>query len=159
MTKLWRIAGETRAYRAEDMSGAGAAKFPGRWNDEGQRVLYTATSLALAALETAAYVDAHGLPLNRHVVSIEVPASVWKARIQLAVADLPGGWDAVPAGLASVRIGAQWLRGGDSAILLVPSVIVPEEYNALINPEHRDAKKLRATAGRKFQYNVVFRAP
>jgi len=157
--KLWRIAGETRAYRADDMSGAGAAKYPGRWNDDGQRVLYTATSLALAALETAAYVDAHGLPLNRHVVSIEVPAAVWKARIQFTPQDLPGGWDAVPAGMASVRIGSQWLTSLASAIALVPSVIVPEEYNALINPEHRDAKKLRATTGRKFQYNVVFRAP
>jgi RES domain-containing protein len=125
--KLWRIAGETRAYRADDMSGAGAAKSPGRWNDDGQRVLYTATSLALAALETAAYVDAHGLPLNRHVVSIEVPAAVWKARIQFTPQDLPGGWDAVPAGMASVRIGSQWLTSLASAIALVPSVIVPEE--------------------------------
>lgn len=157
--RLWRIATETRAYRADDMSGAGAAKYPGRWNDDGQRVLYTATSLALAALETAAYVDAHGLPLNRHVVSIEVPAAVWKARVQFTPHDLPGGWDAVPAGQASVRVGAQWLSSQASAILLVPSVIVPEEYNALINPEHRDAKKLRATAGRRFHYNVLFRAP
>jgi RES domain-containing protein len=156
--KLWRIAGETRAYPANDLSGAGAAKYPGRWNDDGQRVLYTATSLALAALETAAYVDAHGLPLNRHVVSIDVPAAVWKARIQLLPEDLPGGWDAVPAGMASVRVGAQWLASGASALLLVPSVIVPEEYNALINPEHRDARRLRAVTGRRFQYNVVFRS-
>lgn len=155
--KLWRIATETRAYRADDLSGAGAAARPGRWNDDGQRVLYTATSLALAALETAAYVDAHGLPLNRHVVSIEVPAAVWKARLQLSPQELPGAWDAVPAGMASVRIGSQWLASQASAILLVPSVIVPEEYNALINPEHRDAKKLRATTGRRFHYNVLFR--
>ena len=51
--KLWRIAAETRQYAADDLSGAGAARHPGRWNDVGEPVLYTAPSISLAVLETA----------------------------------------------------------------------------------------------------------
>jgi len=61
---LWRIATETRSYRADDLSGAGAAISPGRWNDTGEPVLYTAPSIALAVLETAAHLDDAGLPLR-----------------------------------------------------------------------------------------------
>lgn len=62
---LWRIAADTRRYAADDLSGGGAAAYPGRWNDEQQPVLYTAPTIAIAVLETAAHLDDHGLPLNR----------------------------------------------------------------------------------------------
>ena len=73
---LWRIAAETRKYGADDLSGAGAAKSPGRWNDDGQPALYTAPTIAIAVLETAAHVDDSGLPLNRYLVQIDVPDAV-----------------------------------------------------------------------------------
>jgi len=154
---LWRIAAETLRYPADDLSGAGAAKSPGRWNDEGQSVLYTAPTIAIAVLETAAHVDDSGLPLNRYLVKIEVPAAVWAAKAVKEVSELPVGWDAIPAGRVSVQAGADWLRAVSSLILLVPSVIVPEEQVALINPLHPDAKKLSATIVRRFEYNRLFR--
>lgn len=154
---LWRIAAETRKYGADDLSGAGAARSPGRWNDDGQPVLYTAPSIAIAVLETAAHVDDAGLPLNRYLVQIEVPDGVWKARTVMDVAALAPAWASIPAGRASVQAGADWLRGMRSAILQVPSVIVPEETAALINPLHADAKKLSARIVRLFEYNRLFR--
>lgn len=154
---LWRIAAETRRYAADDLSGAGAAKSPGRWNDDGQSALYTAPTIAIAVLETAAHVDDAGLPLNRYLVKIEVPAALWAAKTVLDVSELPIGWDAIPAGRVSVQAGSNWLRAGSSLILLVPSVIVPEEQAALINSLHLDAKKLSATIVRKFEYNRLFR--
>ena len=154
---LWRIAAETRRYAADDLSGAGAAKSPGRWNDDGQSVLYTAPTIAIAVLETAAHVDDSGLPLNRYLVKIEVPAAVWAAKAVKDVSELPIGWDAIPAGRVSVQAGADWLRAVSSLILLVPSVIVPEEQAALINPLHPYAKKLSATIVRSFEYNRLFR--
>jgi RES domain-containing protein len=154
---LWRIAAETRKYRADDLSGAGAAKSPGRWNDDGQPVLYTAPTIAIAVLETVAHVDDSGLPLNRFLVRIDVPDTVWNVRQLIDVSTLPVSWAAIPAGRVSVQAGADWLRGMATAILQVPSVIVPEEPVALINPLHPDAKKVSAKIVRQFEYNRLFR--
>jgi RES domain-containing protein len=155
--KLWRIATETRHYAADDLSGAGAAQHPGRWNEAGQPVLYTAPTIALATLETAAHMDDAGLPLNRFLICIDVPDPVWTARTVMDVAKLPATWAAIPAGQASVQAGANWLRRLSSALLAVPSVIVPEERNVLINPLHPDAKAMTATVVRRFEYNGLFR--
>jgi RES domain-containing protein len=155
---LWRIAAETRKFAADDLSGGGAAAHPGRWNDDMQAVVYAAPSIALAVLETAAHIDAGGLPLNRFVVRIDVPDAVWAAREELDVATLPATWAAIPAGKTSVRIGSEWIASRRSAILLVPSVIVPEEWAALINPAHPDARKLTATVTRRFEYDKLFRS-
>jgi RES domain-containing protein len=155
--KLWRIAAETRRYPATDLSGKGAALSPGRWNSESEAVVYSAASIALAVLETAAHINDAGLPLDRYLVEIEVPAAVWQARITLAAHKLPPQWDAIPAGMASAAVGGVWLADQRSAILLVPSVIVPEEYAALINPAHPHAASISARAVRKFEYNRLFR--
>lgn len=155
---LWRIAAETRSYPATDLSGGGAARNPGRWNEDGQPVLYTAPTIAIAVLETAAHIDAAGLPLNRFLVRINVPDSAWTAREELRAHALPATWSAIPAGKASVAIGAQWLLSLRSLVLVVPSVIVPEESATLLNPAHSDAAKLTATAIRPFEYDKLFRA-
>ena len=155
--KLWRIAAETRTYPATDLSGQGAAKYPGRWNDDGLAVVYSATTLALAVLETAAHVDDAGLPLNRFVVQIDVPDALWKQRMALDENTLPAAWCAIPAGSASIKIGSAWLQSRSSAILLVPSVIVPEELVVLINPQHPGATKIKAQAIRPFDYKRLFR--
>lgn len=154
---LWRIAAETRQYRADDLSGAGAAKSPGRWNDAGQPALYSAPAIAMAVLETSAHVDDSGLPLNRYLVRIDVPDDVWAAREVMDVSKLEISWAAIPAGRVSVRAGADWLRRMTTAILEVPSVIVPEEPATVINPLHPDAKRLTAKTVRLFEYNKLFR--
>jgi RES domain-containing protein len=155
---LWRIAADTRRYAADDLSGAGAAASPGRWNEEQQAVLYTAPSIALAVLETAAHVVDAGLPLNRFLVRITVPEPTWAARETLSVAKLPATWAAIPAGQASVSVGAAWLASMRSPILLVPSVIVPEEHAALVNPRHPLAQRITASVVRPFDYHRLFRS-
>lgn len=155
--KLWRIAAETRRYAATDLSGKGAAISPGRWNNESEAMVYSAPTIAIAVLETAAHIDDAGLPLDRYLVEIEVPARVWKSRITWLANKLPAQWDAIPAGMASAAMGSRWLADQKSAILLVPSVIVREELAALINPAHPDAASLTAMAVRKFDYNRLFR--
>lgn len=155
---LWRIAADTRKYAANDLSGAGAAANPGRWNDEKQAVLYAAPSIALAVLETAAHIDDAGLPLNRYLVRIDVPDAVWAARETLDIATLPPTWSAIPAGRASVKVGSEWIASLRSPILLMPSVIVPEECAALLNPGHPLAKGVKAVVVRAFEYSRVFLA-
>jgi RES domain-containing protein len=154
---LWRIATETRSYAADDLSGTGAARRPGRWNDDTQPVIYAASTLALAVLETVAHVQDDALPLNRYVVRIDVPATVWRRRQQLQPAELPTTWDAIPAGRASVAVGSQWLRSRRSPLLMVPSVVVPEEPVVLVNPQHPAALGIVARAVRRFEYNRLFR--
>ncbi|MFY7940049.1 MAG: RES family NAD+ phosphorylase [Burkholderiaceae bacterium] len=155
--RLWRIATETRKYPATDLSGNGAALSPGRWNSESESVVYCAPTIAVAVLETAAHIDDDGLPLNKYLVAIEVPDSVWKTRVEQSVEALPRQWDAIPAGMASVHVGSKWLASKMSAILLVPSVIVPEEFAALINPAHPEVGMITAEVVRKFEYNRLFR--
>lgn len=155
--KLWRIAAETRRYAAADLSGGGAAAHPGRWNDEKQPVVYSAPSIAMAVLETAAHVDDAGLPLNRFLVEIDVPDEVWARREAVSVAALPTTWAAIPAGRASVQVGSEWLTSLRTPILLVPSVIVPEEVAALINPLHPLSVGITAEVTRPFEYNRLFR--
>jgi len=154
---LWRIAAETRLHRADDLGGAGAARWPGRWNDEGEPIVYCAPTIAMAVLETAAHVDDAGLPLDRYLVEIRVPDVLWARREEFKTARLPAAWDAIPAGRASVRIGSDWLSSLRSSILLVPSAIVPEERVALINPRHPDAARIAARAVRRFEYNRLYR--
>lgn len=155
--KLFRIASSGTSWLPADMSGAGAAAEPGRWNGPGEHVIYAAPSLAMAILETAAHIDDGGLPLNKYVIEIEVPPALWASRRALTPAALPGGWDAIPHGLASISAGSAWLKSGSEAILELPSVIAPEETVVLINASHADAKLLSATATRRFQYNLLFR--
>lgn len=155
--KLWRIAAETRKYKATDLGGLGAAIHPGRWNDDGQRVVYAALTIALAVLETAAHINDAGLPLNRYLLEIEVPDDVWALREALDVTALSPTWSAIPAGQASVAAGSAWLTSRRSPILLVPSVVVPEEQVALINPLHPASAKITARVVRAFEYNRLFR--
>ena len=154
---LWRIATETREYRANDLSGAGAARDPGRWNAAKEPVVYCAPTIAIAVLETAAHVDDSGLPLNKYLVEIQVPDSVWALREELVLKALPPTWGAIPAGAASVEIGSRWLASLRSPLLIVPSVIVPEESASLINPRHPEATNITAKAVRRFEYNRLFR--
>jgi len=155
--RLWRIAAETRSYPATDLTGAGAAQSPGRWNDHHEPVVYCAPTIALAVLETAAHVDDAGLPLNRLLVAIDVPDHVWDRREAMEATTLPTTWAAMPAARGSVKIGSNWLTSRRSAILTVPSVIVPEEAVCLVNPRHSDTAAIRATISRRFAYNRLFR--
>lgn len=157
---LWRIATDAREYEAHDLSGKGAEKTGGRWNRPGRAVVYTATTVSLACLETVVHLNADDLPLNRFLVRIEVPGDVWDARQTLAAADLPGGWSAIPEGKVSLDIGSQWLQGAASVLLAVPSVIVPEELNVLINPAHPHAARIAAAKVRPWFYdNRLARQP
>ena len=156
MIFLWRIATDTPTYGADDLSGTGAARGGGRWNKVGTPALYTATSIALACVETLVHLGAGSLPLNRYLVRIDVADDVWARRTRLAPAV---GWDAIPPGFVSIDAGQAWLVGGTAALLEVPSVVVPEESNIIVNPTHPDAGSLKATRLRKWTYDARFSGP
>jgi RES domain-containing protein len=150
---LWRIATDTRHYEANDLSGKGAERTGGRWNRPGRPVVYTASTVALACLETVVHLNAADLPLNLFLVRIEVPDDIWLAQRKLTPAGLPAGWSAIPEGKVSLDAGDAWLKDVATALLAVPSVIVPEEFNVLINPLHPDVAKAHAVKVRPWFYD------
>jgi RES domain-containing protein len=150
---LWRVATDTPQWTAEDMAGKGAAHKGARWNNAGEHTTYTASSISLAAWETRAhFAKGEALPWNRYLVRVDVPDDVWAAR-EILSRPPPVGWDAIPEGLVSRAIGSAWLSSGRTALLAVPSVIIAEEDNALINPQHPDARRITATKVRRFTYD------
>ena len=150
---LWRIAADTKDYVADDLSGAGAKATGGRWNEIDHAMVYTSSTRALACLETVVHLNSGGLPLNRYLVEVSVDDAVWAAARHENGASLPVGWDAEPSGKTSIDFGTKWLASKTSAILVVPSVIVPEETNVLINPAHGDAARITARKVRKWTYD------
>ena len=151
--KVWRIATDTPDYTADDLSGRGAEMTGGRWNRKGTPLLYTSTSRALACLEVFAHLSVGvPLPLNRYLVDIEFPFTAWEDR-KLFRVDVLVGWDAEPAGKVSLDWGDDWARSGRSLLAEVPSVIIPEESNILINPEHPDARELKCRKIRKWTFD------
>ncbi len=151
---LWRIAKHTAQFDADDLSGGGAKVTGGRWNSKGRAVLYASTSIALATLETLVHLGDNIAIRNAFLVRIEVPNAIWRQRQTLEAKALPATWLAEPPGSTSIRTGDKWLMAQSSALLLVPSVIVPEEYNVLINPLHPASGQIKAGVQRQFVYDV-----
>jgi RES domain-containing protein len=131
----------------DGLSPEGARQHGGRWNSKGIAVLYCSTSVALAMLELRVHA-AHPYPRARLKFVISVPDD---AIVEAKPADLPDGWNRLPPGPASKRFGDRWLTGGASLGLLVPSVIVPEEKNLLLNPAHQQFDEVRVVAKERIQ--------
>jgi RES domain-containing protein len=152
MQHAWRIAIHSRRYPPAELTGAGAAQAGGRWNSVGRPVVYASNTIALACLETLVHTNIDSLPLPRRLIRIDIPDDVWKSRERM-IEPYPLGWDEQPAGLASTVLGDAWLAPARSAILEVPSVIVPEERNILINPLHADARRIVGIDLRRWDYD------
>lgn len=114
--------------------------------------MYASGSIALACLETLAHLAAGDLPLNRYLVKIEAPDAVWNAAEMLDTENHVG-WDAIPTGKISLDAGDAWAAARTCALLIVPSVIVPEERNVLINPAHPNTARLQAIKLRRWTYD------
>lgn len=151
---VWRIAADTPDYGADDLSGKGAEKTGGRWNRKGTPLIYASASIALACLETLVHL-AGGvpLPLNRYLVRIPISPTAWRKRA-LFDPSAHVGWDAEPPGLVSMDWGTQWARSAFSLIAEVPSVVVPEESNILINPAYTGTTRLAVLKLRRWSYDL-----
>jgi RES domain-containing protein len=145
--RVWRIS--RRIYPPLD--GEGARLFGGRWNSRGSPVVYTAGSLALAVLEVLVHTDRDLIPNDLHAFEIEIP-DAWTPRI-VSLDELPAGWDAHDELELCQRFGDAWIHTAAEAVLAVPSAIVPEELNYLINVRHPDAEEVRVVSSRPFTFN------
>jgi RES domain-containing protein len=147
--RVWRICSpkEARCGLAE----MDAVEDGGRWNPPGVRMLYASTSRALALLEVMANAGPR-LPRVHAVVEIRIPRGVRRAVAKPDV--LPGGWCSPRAPRACREFGRAWTDAGRTAVLLVPSVLVPREHNVLVNPEHPDARRIRIVRVERIRLDV-----
>jgi RES domain-containing protein len=136
--RIWRVCRRPFA----DLSGEGARHYGGRWNSPGRPMVYAAESAALAVLEVRVHLDLDWrvLPDDYVLMTIETGDLVAET-----LAETPG--DPRAAGDA-------WLASGRSALLRAPSVIVPESFNVLVNPAHRDAARLAVASIRPFAFDA-----
>ena len=134
---VFRIVTQRHAHDA--FSGEGARLYGGRWNPKGIRVVYTASSRALAMLEMLT----QDQPLRARYVIIPatIPAAIQIERV--ALTRLPTGWSESNQNEALRAIGADWVKRSNTAVLCVPSAVVPSEFNYLLNPGHSNFKRIK----------------
>jgi len=147
--RFWRIC--RRRYAAEAASGEGARLVGGRWNSRGVRVVYASTSLALAAVETFVNLEPNLQPRDFISIEAEIPDDVQVARLDSAV--LPVNWYETRD--ESLRhFGDEWVRDGQTAVLLVPSAAIQGEWNLLLNPAHLEFRKIKFQDPRPFEFDA-----
>ena len=131
---LWRSSNHL------SLAGDGALRTPGRWHTRGRRVVYCTQSPAAALLEILVHfeIDIQDLPVRYRLLKIEAPDDVQVERV--LVGHLPKDWTERTEMTRALRDG--WLTRGSAALMSVPSAIVPETYNVLLNPAHQDAKRV-----------------
>jgi RES domain-containing protein len=131
---LWRISNHL------SLAGDGALRTPGRWHTRGRRVVYCAQSPAAALLEILVHfeIDIQALPVRYRLLKIEAPDDVLVQRV--SVDQLPVDWTQKTE--VTRALGDRWLAQGSGALLSVPSAIVPETFNILVNPAHQDATRI-----------------
>lgn len=146
MIESFRIVKSKYARTAFD--GEGAKIYGGRWNHEGHAVVYTASSLALAALEL--FVQLDGPPVVSLVsISITIPNHVSIKTLNT----LPKGWDTYPISVGTQDLGTEWLKEKKYAVLKVPSIIIHTEFNYLLNPNHDDFKDIKIGEAEDFTFD------
>lgn len=130
----------TRAKYAHALSGKGAALFGNRWNSKGVEMIYTSQSRALAMAEVLVHITLNQLPKDYKMLCIDIPDLI---KIQtLESLALPKHWHKSPPGIQTQEIGDEFMMKNKYCILKVPSAVVYGDYNFLINPYHKDFKKI-----------------
>lgn len=132
---VFRISNEL--YK-EDISGNGAAINGSRWNSKGTRMLYTSESISLAILESLVHLQVVDIPDKQYLLQIELPDNDFSEVRQSKIKD---HWQHDVE--YTQWIGAEFLKNNQSLILKVPSAVVPQEHNFLINPLHTEFRKVK----------------
>lgn len=147
MPSAWRLT--KSKYLATAWDGEGAKAAGGRWNSAGVPVVYTSGTLSLALVEVLVHLTAEILPAYS-----AVPVEFEESLVAIVAPErLPRHWKDSPPPPATQAIGAEWVASGTSAVLRVPSVVVPGEFNFLLNPAHRDFRRITIGAPMAFPFD------
>ena len=144
MPSLWRIS------NYPSLSGEGGLHYSARWHTAGRRIVYLAESPAGAMIEVLVHLelDETDWPRTFHLLQVEYPAGLTLETLKPTPAK---SWKtSLPA---TRKRGDEWLRSGRSALARVPSAILPETWNVLLNPDHPDAKQVRILRRLRAEYD------
>lgn len=145
----WRLVAPQRADTAFD--GTGASRAGGRWNSRGTRVVYLGGSLALAALELLVHID-YERALQEHIaIPVDFPAELV---LNVETSSLPEDWHTSHGLRFTQDLGDAWVRQGASALLVVPSRIINDESNYLLNPKHPEFMHVVIGSPRTFRFDA-----
>lgn len=153
--RLWRIT--TRQW-ALDKRCDGARLYGGRWNPVGLPVMYAGSTIEICALEK--FVHLAGAPHPPLVlVAINVPDDIsdnasGTLHVKPVLSRLPNGWADLPPSSGAQEFGAAWLQSSSELVMLVPSAIIPESTNALINPAHPAYAQVTLDIVRAFTFDA-----
>lgn len=147
--RVWRI---TKAKLALDTSCTLTKKYGGRWNPIGHAAFYAGTTVELCALESFVHLTGRGQP-PLALVAIDLPETSALA-VRPPSTELPADWAALPVAAASQEFGKAWLTSLNQLLMLVPSAIVPEATNCVINPAHPEFAGIRLSIVRPFTFDA-----
>lgn len=120
-----------RAKWADDLSGEGSRLFGGRWNHKMTPCIYTSESRALAILEYTVNIQLDEIPRALKMISIEIPDQKFNS---ISVNQLPGNWRDFPSPFSTKDFGTALLKSNQYPVIQIPSTIIPEEKNYILNP-------------------------
>lgn len=146
--RIYRIA---KTQYINDLSGEGARLFGGRWNKVGDVMVYFSQNLSLSLLEIIVHVDYAALPLDYSFLEVEIPDSSIKT-IQ-SIDFIEPKWSTEAAVNQLQMLGSNWLKKKDSLAMIVPSAVLQQENNILINPLHEDFAKLKIIKTGKMNFD------
>jgi RES domain-containing protein len=144
--RIWRIAQHRYAL---DRLCAGSALYGGRWNPVGLPALYCGASIAICALEKFVHIGSAPLPALV-LVAVDVPDQ--SKVLSPTASELPSGWDELPTSVSAQALGRGWLERGQALAMRVPSAVLPEESNVILNPRHPDFEHVTLTVVRAFSF-------
>ncbi len=152
--KVFRI--EREKYLNTTLTGVGASMAKGfRWNSLNTQLVYTAENRALAILEVSVHLDlTEDLPIDRYILEIDIPEDLTIQEVKID--ELPENWDSKLSGIITQIIGDDFVSESLAPVLKVPSSIVPQEFNYLINPRHPDAGRIKVIAKTAMRFDPRF---
>lgn len=136
------------AYK-DDLTGNGAKLYGGRWNSMGFPALYCTQSISLAVLEILVRTGIDILPPDYFIMKLEIPGKLVVQKIFKT--KLKTGWKNEME--YSQWIGTEFLKSNKNPVLEIPSAIIDEEFNYLLNPAHPDFKKIKIISSEKFEFD------
>lgn len=141
----------SRKQFASVLSGKGAAIKGARWNSVGVELIYTAMNRSLAMAEVAVHFSLATLPKDFMMITIFIPDNI--SLLKLNVEDLPKSWNAFPHPDSTQKIGDQFVYENKFCVLQIPSVVTKGDYNLLLNPYHKDFKKIKIISAERVPFD------
>ena len=136
---------------ASDLTGEGARLFGGRWNHIGTPCLYTSGSRSLAVLEFSVNVNLERILRHLTITTIEIPGNHIH---KITISELPGNWKDAPAPSSAKDFGTYLLKGMHHLVIQIPSTIIPDEFNYLVNPRHSLNEECRIVEVKDLVYDL-----